>query len=255
MSPADVIRIKELLPTNLGSAEIRERIARDILRRSVFSARMTSARYLARVRDVCTAVVGGDINRADARAQLMTQLAEMGHSPLDEGGLSNPASIARLNLIIDTQSQMAASVATLEAQTGAVVEMWPAWRLTRLERRGMPRQDWPERWAAAGEAVGWQGAAKGAWVALKSSPIWQALGDGEGGFRDTLGNPYPPFAYGSGMGWEDVDAEECEELGLSTDGAEAPRAVSLSPGEREIADAVKRLGFDLNDVAEGLQWS
>ena len=116
----------------------------------------------------------------------------------------------------------------------------------------MPRQDWPERWTAAGEAVGWEGASRGAWVALKSSPIWQALGDGAGGFRDTLGNPYPPFAYGSGMGWEDVDAEECEELGLSTDGAEAPRTASLSPGEQEIADAVKRLGFDLNDVAEGL---
>ena len=255
MNPADIIHIKELLPTELGSADIRERIARDILRRSVFSARMLSARYLARVRDVCASVVGGDINRADARAQLMTQLAEMGHSPLDDGGLRNPASIARLNLIIDTQSQMAASVATLEAQTGAVVEMWPAWRLTRLEGRGMPRQDWPERWTAAGEAVGWQGAAKGAWVALKSSPIWQALGDGAGGFRDTFGNPFPPFAYGSGLGWEDVDAEECAELGRSTDGAESPRDVSLSPGEREIADAVKRLGFDFKDVAEGLQWS
>ena len=41
------MRLKELLPTSLGSAEIREQIARDILRRSVFSARMECARYLA----------------------------------------------------------------------------------------------------------------------------------------------------------------------------------------------------------------
>ena len=43
MNPADIMRIKELLPTDLGSDELREQIAADILRRSVFSARMESA--------------------------------------------------------------------------------------------------------------------------------------------------------------------------------------------------------------------
>jgi hypothetical protein len=255
MSPADVIRIKELLPTRLGSDEVRERIARDILSRSVFSARMESARHLAKIRDVCAGVAAGEINQATARARLMEHLAAMGHSPLDEGGLANPASIVRLNLIIETQTQMAASVARMDAQTPAVVANWPAWRLERVEDRALPRKDWARRWAAAGEAVGWEGAVEGEMVALKDSPIWQALGDGAGGFRDTLGNPYPPFAYGSGMDWTDVDAEECAALGLSTGGANAPEAATLSPGEREIADAVKRLGFDFNSVAGGLQWT
>ena len=40
MDPAEIIRIKELLPTSLGSDEVREQIAADILRRSIFSARM-----------------------------------------------------------------------------------------------------------------------------------------------------------------------------------------------------------------------
>ena len=40
MKPADIIRLKDLLPTSLGSDEIREQIAADILRRSVFSARL-----------------------------------------------------------------------------------------------------------------------------------------------------------------------------------------------------------------------
>ena len=89
-------------------------------------------------------------------------------------------------------------------------------------------------------------------VALKSSPIWQALGDGAGGYRDTLGNPYPPFAYNSGLDWSDVDAEECAELGLSTDDARSPGKADLSPGEREIADAVQKLGLDFKTIAEGL---
>ena len=70
MNAADIIRIKDLLPTALGSDELREQVAADILRRSVFSARMESARYLARVRDVCAEFADGAINLADARLAL-----------------------------------------------------------------------------------------------------------------------------------------------------------------------------------------
>lgn len=52
MNPEEIQRIKDLLPTTLGSEEIRGTIAADILRRSVFSARMASATYLAQIRDV-----------------------------------------------------------------------------------------------------------------------------------------------------------------------------------------------------------
>ena len=87
-------------------------------------------------------------------------------------------------------------------------------------------------------------------VALKTSPIWQALGDGAGGYRDTLGNPYPPFAYGSGLAWADVSRDEAIELGLIDPEVgravpgEPPEAPTLSPSESDIADAVSRLGFD-----------
>lgn len=43
MTPEEIQRVKDLLPTTLGSEEIRGTIAADILRRSVFSARMASA--------------------------------------------------------------------------------------------------------------------------------------------------------------------------------------------------------------------
>ena len=253
MTAADIQRIKDLLPTSLGSDDLRSSIASDILRRSVFSARMESARYLARIREVCAQVSEGSINQATARARLLETLAQMGHSPLDGGGLTNPASIRRLNLIVDTQRQMAASVSRIQTQTPAVLERWPAWELTRLVGKAVPREDWPARWRNAGESIGWEGALKDRFIALKTSPIWQALGDGAGGFRDTLGNPYPPFAYSSGMAWVAVDRETCERLGLSGPEPETVPSASLSPAEKDIADAASRLGFTLEDLAEGLE--
>lgn len=253
MTAADIQRIKDLLPTSLGSDELRSSIASDILRRSVFSARMESARYLARIREVCAQVSEGSINQATARARLLETLSQMGHSPLDGGGLTNPASIRRLNLIVDTQRQMAASVSRIQTQTPAVLERWPAWELTRLVGKAVPREDWPARWRNAGESIGWEGALKDRFIALKTSPIWQALGDGAGGFRDTLGNPYPPFAYSSGMAWVAVDRETCERLGLSGPEPETVPSASLSPAEKDIADAASRLGFTLEDLAEGIE--
>lgn len=243
MKPADIIRLKELLPTSLGSAEYREQFAADILRRSIISARIEEARLLAKIREVSSALADGEINAADARAQLLPILEQMGHSPLDAGGLKNPASIRRLNLILDTQRQMAALVAMLSEQTDATLALWPAWELTRLESRDIPRADWPARWRLAGISVNWEGALQSRFIALKGSPIWQALGDGVGGFRDTLGNPYPPFAFSSGMDWVEVDRATCEKLGLDVSSAPSPTKPSLSPSEREIADAIARYGF------------
>lgn len=243
MTPEEIERVKELLPTTLGSEEIRRTIAADILRRSVFSARMASATYLAQIRDVCARVLAGEINQATAVKELMQTLAAMGHSPLDDGGLANPASLQRLNLIVDTQTRMAASVARIENQTEATLMLWPAWELVRFEGRVRPRHDWAARWRAAGAACNWEGALQRRMIALKSSPIWEELGNGAGGFRDTLGNPYPPFAYSSGLDWMEVSAEECERLGLSTASAAVPAGATLSPGMKDIRDAIERYGF------------
>lgn len=251
MRPEEIVKLKALLPTSLGSEEIREKIAADILRRSLFSARMTSASYLARLREVLTRFTSGAINAADARAALLKSLETMGYSPQDEGGLKNPASIRRLNLILDTNKQMASSVATLSEQTEATVAMYPAWELTRMGVRRAPREDWARRWKDAGDSVGWEGAVKSRMIALKSSPIWAALGNGAGGYTDTLGNPYPPFAFSSGLDWVEVSAEEAAALGLDAEAA-FPSRPSLSPGEKDIADAEKRYGFDFKGVLKEL---
>lgn len=252
-TPAEIILAKAPLPTHLDSTEIRERWTDDVRRRSLFSARVTEIGYLRRLQAVLAQVAAGEINNADARLALLDQLDALGYSP-DEGfpgdanrgippasGLADLSGRRRLELILETNRQMAASAAQLATQTPAELELFPAWRLERYEGRAVPRQDWAARWSLAGDSVSWQGAVKAPMVALKGSQIWAALGNGAGGFRDTLGNPFPPFAYGSGLNWTPVDADECRRLGLSPDGATAAPA-TLRPGEREIADALERNG-------------
>ena len=257
MKPEDIMRLKELLPTSLGSAEIREQIARDILRRSVFSARMEFARHLAAIRDAVTQMLEGKIERGEAERLLLRSLAALGH-PTEGESLTDPASERRLKLILDTQCQMAESVARLSQQTEEVVDRFPGWELCRVGERRLPRKDWLARWNLAGRSVGWEGAVDHpiygdelayGFLALKSSPIWQALGDGVGDFDDTLGNPFPPFCYNSGMDWLDADRETCERFGLDTGAAAAPKAASLSPAEAEILEAARTVGFD---ISEGL---
>lgn len=108
------------------------------------------------------------------------------------------------------------------------VDAYPAWELLRVYDREIPRGEepvhpsdpWPVRWRHAAEAVP-EGEllvsileATGRMVALKSSGIWEALGDGAGGYTDTLGNPFPPFAFNSGYDTEGVSYDDCVELGL-----------------------------------------
>lgn len=253
MTAEQIELVKALLPTALGSDEIRTSIAADILRQSVFSARMENARYLAQVRAVCAQVAGGGMNVADARMVLKRTLRNMGHDTANARGITDPASRRRLDLIVKTRSAMASNAAAVNAQDEYSVYAEPAWELIRFGQRRVPR-DWPQRWKAAGDSVGWEGASRdyGRMVALKASPIWQALGDGAGGYRDTLGNPYPPFAFSSGMSWLGVDRGECLKMGLVAQYEQppVPEKVGMAPTEDEISEASQRAGMDL---AGGLQ--
>lgn len=253
MTAEQIELVKALLPTSLGSEEIRSSIAADILRQSVFSARMESARYLAQVRTVCAQVAGGGMSVADARMVLKRTLRNLGHDTANARGIADPASRRRLDLIVKTRSAMAANAARVNAQDESTVYTVPAWELLRFGQRRVPR-DWQQRWKAAGDSVGWVGASRdfGSLIALKDSPIWQALGDGAGGYRDTLGNPYPPFAFNSGMAWAGVDRRECIRMGLMSADYHpgVPQKVGIAPTREELAEASQRAGMD---IAEGLQ--
>ena len=253
MTAAEHILEKALLPTHLNAREIREQVARDIRRRSLWTARCAERAFLEPLQEACADVAGGKINNALFREKMRGVLDALGYDPVRGGwvddpfndgepvaGLSNLRSARRLDLIADTQRLKAASAARLASQTPSVLALWPAWRLERYATRTAER-DWPERWQAAADEVDWEGVAASGLVALKGSPIWQALGDGAGGYTDATGDATPPFAYNSGMDWTDVDRDECEALGLNPGDAVAEDA-GLSPDERDIRRAREKYG-------------
>ena len=158
---------------------------------------------MPQLQPIIDAYNAGEINLAEVRERIAKVYA---------------ANEPRIDFIAQTQRRMAQSLGQLAAQTPGVLKAFPAWRLVRRGTRMDPRDDWDLRWAAAGTATAWQGACRDDLVALKSSPIWAALGDGAGGFKDAIGNPFPPFAFGSGMGWIAVGRDEAAELGLVEEG-------------------------------------
>lgn len=245
-SQADIILDLVPFPTAMDARAIREQLSADIRRRAFFSARMTSIGYLTRLNQLIAAYADGRINAADVRARSLEWLLDLGADGTDPS-LTNPASERRLNLIIDTNRQMANNVARIQSQDSVELALYPAWSLERTNSRRAPRDDWQSRWFAAGNACGWNGAVRTRFVALKTSPIWEKLGEGAGGFDDALGNPYPPFAYSSGMNWVDIDADEAQALGLDLDHQTAP-AVSLAPSENEIKKAMARTGLSAADI-------
>lgn len=253
MTAEQIELVKALLPTSLGSEEARAAIAADILRQSVWSARVLNGGFLATVRNACAQVAGGGMNLADARMVLTRTLRNMGHDTANASGITDPASRRRLDLVVKTRAEMASNAAAINAQDDYSVYAVPAWELVRYGQRRVPR-DWAARWKAAGDSVGWEGASPdyGNMVALKASPIWQALGNGAGGYRDTLGNPYPPFAFSSGMAWRRVRRDRCIALGLigEHERPPVPEKVSVAPSADEISEASQRAGMDL---AGGLQ--
>lgn len=144
-----------------------------------------------------------------------------------------------LNFHIKTATDVANGAANfVQANNPESLPSWPAQELVRFEERAKPR-NWDgkgterpgspfgTRWMLAAQTAGDPDAARildatGRMVALKSSGIWQALGDGAGGYTDTLGSPYPPFAFNSGMWVQDVSREEAVDLGLLKKGEEPP---------------------------------
>lgn len=263
MTAAEAILSKTPMPTHMDSAAIRASVAAEIRRRSLFSATVTREKYLLRLREALARIASGEWNEARAREVLQRELDSLGYNPesggfpgdlglvqpAERGSLRDLASRARLNLTLETNTRMARSAAQAKAGSSPyALREFPAWSLERIYGRRVPR-DWAFRWQAAGGSVGWEGAAKGApgltgeprMIALKSSPIWQAIGDGAGGYSDTLGNAFPPFAFGSGMGWREVPKAEVQELGL---GKSAAPDTDMTPGQKEIANALGGLGPD-----------
>jgi hypothetical protein len=251
MTATENLLARILQPTRMGSAEI-SRLAAGVRARALFSARTTEARHLSTLRRVLADMASGKGNAADARLALLRSLQSIGYDP-ERGGfpgqtdgippapwgsLRDLSSTPRLKLQLDTNLRQARSVAqSVAGSTPVALALEPGWTLGRVFGRAQPRGDWPARWAAARDATGGVGSAEREFTALKDSPVWQALGDGAGGYEDTLGQPYPPFAFGSGIAWRPADRATCERLALLSPGevATAPDGTaSLAPADAEL---------------------
>ena len=220
---AQQISQKTVRPTVLKSSAITEFWTTKEREAALFSAQTSTKTYLDKVKEILVDYEDrlGKVEESDeditqgkarARMQMYEALQEAGLVGEGEGDtkrITDLASSIRLNLIIDTNHQIAHSLEQLkEASDPIQAELNPAWELVRDEYRMEPR-DWLARWQESANAINWEGVAKNTdrMIARKDSPIWQRLGN----YPDGLGNPYPPFAFGSGMGWEIVTREEAAE--------------------------------------------
>lgn len=232
---------RKVMPTSLSSAELSQ-LNREVMRTSFTSARTTLEGLLERYKSGVQSILKPEqvvrvgqlgepvtegMDPASLRAFIKGYLKEIQYRPEEgaEGTIKDLSSDARINLVVKTNVELAQGAGKF-VQGNAdedVVDLWPAWELVRYEEKAKPR-DWPQRWRIAAQVAGDPLAAaclelNGRMCALKSSGIWQALGDGQGGYEDTLGNPFPPFAFNSGMWCDDVSRAEATELGLIKAGA------------------------------------
>jgi len=188
-------------------------------------------------------------NRARARGEILTELRRIGSVPKETGLQDILNDITSLDSILKTIQDVACGVDHfLEQNYDEIrVDEFPALQFHRVYSRKTSR-DWPARWIAAAQASGDNKAeqifqATGKMIALKSSGIWQALGDGVGGYADALGNPFAPFAFDSGFDVDEVPRSKCEKLGLLARGEKAESATIPSSDEiaRRFAAKLERL--------------
>ena len=210
--------------TSLSSDRIKKEWSQKIKDEAVFGARITHRAYVDSIKKRLVEVIGGTITPQEAERRLKETLRDLGYSPekgfgdgkvpaAKAGDIRDLSSSRRIQLILDTNVKRARSMGQVAASENPMTMMsLPAWKLTRTGARKKPRGDWNRRWAAAGAKCGWKGASKRQMIALKTSPIWQALAEGAGGFEDTLGSPFPPFAFGSGLAWVSVGRREWQRI-------------------------------------------
>jgi hypothetical protein len=263
-----------ILPTGLGTAEMDD-IEAALKERAVFSARTTNAVYLEGLRERIGRLLeeGYQGDAPQLRLELKQLLAELGYDPetgfpgdeaLDipparAGSLQDLSSDRRINLILDTQLElMAGKGQEQRGLTEAARELFPAWELVRVKAARVPR-DWFARFKQAGGRVLEDADGRKRLVAHKLDEVWSVLGD-RAIFRDALGVTHPPFAFGSGMAWEAIDAAEWEELrtvnkvkGQEGQGRVLPPNVIRFPDavmstDGLSAESVKRLLGTMNNV-------
>lgn len=253
---------KKLLPTSLSSRDLSV-LKGELKRRAVFSARLDRADILDVLKKNLEKVSEGGLDELgrirsipEAKAQLKEAMQEAGILPAPAGTreIQDFYSDARRQLMVETNVLDTLNFGRLKAaQDPVALDMNPAWELVRMvEPRGFPR-DWETRWKAARSETTEEGTTdpdeSGRMVALKNHPIWQALGNGAGGYEDTLGNAWPPFAFNSGMNVIDVSRDDAVELGLLEEDTTVPPDESIEMNGN-LEASVERFDAELRSALE-----
>lgn len=227
--------VKSILPTSGRTVDL-QKLEPAIKRRAMFSATVQSVTHLQKIDDLVKGILAGQIDQASARLAVKQLLAEQGYAPDPEhvGGLRDLSSTQRINLQLETNVDIARGFGWHEqGQEPMVLDAFPAEELVRFfgPSNASAQRDWAARWEkAGGKFYG------GRMIALKSDPVWAALGSVDN-FDDALGNPYPPFAFNSGMDVQDIDRAEAVELGLIDENTELfPQSGSLNESLQATPD-------------------
>jgi hypothetical protein len=235
--------VKTALPTTLDSAQLRA-LGGELHRRALVSSQVARAEIFDGFAAGINRVLSGETDPAQFRVDVRATLETLNYRPEAEqiNTIKDLRTEQRLKVLLDTNTRTARGFAQARISNDPdVIEEYPAWELLRAEERRVPRGasrkpndiGWEERWQFAARSSGDNDAYRildqtGRMVALKSSPLWAVLGSA---WDDSLGNPYPPFAYASGMGVEEVDIDDAISLGLVARGAEiAPAEIGLNDG-------------------------
>ncbi len=199
-----------------------QRVPLALRERAFFSATIENTRFLQQSRDLLTDFLTGAReevtlpdgtvttalktgSRADFVRQARRFAQEHGLGPVDpddEGGLRDIKSETRLGLIFDVQTEAAYSYGNwTQGMDRDALDAFPAQRFVREVEVKTPRAIHSQNEGVVRLKTDLQ-----FWLGMNSPVI--------GGF----GVPWGPWGFHSGMGVEDVDRAEAEQLGLLTPG-------------------------------------
>lgn len=201
----DRIKSKTPVVSEMRSAEWAE-VPLQIRNRAQFSAGVTSARVVNDIQQRLEAEMSWKPGTAIGRDAFIRGVRESlqaeGIAINPHGGLTDISSTRRLALVHDMQTREARNFAKWKIdQDPDLLAAAPAQELVRIRRSAVPRVDWAERFVAAGGTI-----RGGRLAAHKLDSVWAKL--------SRFGNPWPPFDLGSGMGVQDLLADEAEQLGI-----------------------------------------
>lgn len=237
---------KVLLPTSLTNKEINA-LDRAIKQRALWSAQVTNGEILDQVYGSINDLVAGKTDIATQRV-MIAKMAEQ---------VEEPMSNARIDLVLKTQLALANGYGQrMRSIDPDLLDEYPAWRLIRRGSR-LKERNWRERWDEAAADTPEEGRNDDELMALKTHPIWESLGSTDI-FDDALDVDYPPFAFNSGMGVEEVNRDEAIAVGLidETTPMESPEEMEdFSQGFQSSYEFRSEMLRDMIlDMAEGLEF-